>query len=276
MPPPQHPTDKRINQLFDAFGGGGGGGGDEADQLLAAAADVARLEGGGGSSNRNNNEYDLNALAAGGDKDAKLVAPSKAELRGHGRDAAGALREVRHAQEAAASSSVGHVGSGSGGGYEEVEDDEVDEAERLLSMVQDEIDFEREEEKELAKARAKDCGPPVVVPVVQGTLIGSVKALPVPGSGGGGGGSGSAAFPSAPTHARGAHAVATTKPIKTEDSDGSDDMSRWCSICNEDAVLWCVGCDDDPYCKRCWREGHIDEDLRRHKTVAMAGRRRPR
>ena len=36
-----------------------------------------------------------------------------------------------------------------------MEDDEVDEAERLLSMVQDEIDFEREEEKELAKARAE-------------------------------------------------------------------------------------------------------------------------
>ena len=74
-----------------------------------------------------------------------------------------------------------------------------------------------------------------------GTLIGSVEALPVPGSGGGGGGSAALC----------AHSPRRTqshnKPIKTEDSDGSDDMSRWCSICNEDAVLWCVGCDDDPY-----------------------------
>ena len=46
-----------------------------------------------------------------------------------------------------------------------MEDDEVDEAERLLSMVQDEIDFEREEEKELAKARnaTRGCGSDTVV-----------------------------------------------------------------------------------------------------------------
>ena len=39
-----------------------------------------------------------------------------------------------------------------------------------------------------------------------------------------------------------------------------DEMERWCIVCNEDAHVWCVGCDGDPYCNRCWREGHAGPD----------------
>ena len=44
---------------------------------------------------------------------------------------------------------------------------------------------------------------------------------------------------------------------------------RRCVICNDDAVLWCNDCDGDAYCRRCFREGHRDEDMRAHKTVPI-------
>ncbi|WWD21913.1 hypothetical protein CI109_106401 [Kwoniella shandongensis] len=35
-----------------------------------------------------------------------------------------------------------------------------------------------------------------------------------------------------------------------------EDTESWCCICNRDAALVCLGCDDDLYCEECWREGH--------------------
>ncbi|RDA91541.1 hypothetical protein CP533_4359 [Ophiocordyceps camponoti-saundersi (nom. inval.)] len=35
-----------------------------------------------------------------------------------------------------------------------------------------------------------------------------------------------------------------------------DDVDFWCTVCLEDATLRCLGCDNDPYCSRCWREMH--------------------
>lgn len=64
------------------------------------------------------------------------------------------------------------------------------------------------------------------------------------------------------------------KPInrltsKTNYTD--EDMDSWCTVCLEDATLRCLGCDDDVYCTRCWREMHIGPsagfDERSHKAV---------
>lgn len=40
----------------------------------------------------------------------------------------------------------------------------------------------------------------------------------------------------------------------------------WCTICNEDAVIRCVGCGGDLFCRGCFKECHDDdEDYRKHE-----------
>ncbi|WWD00133.1 hypothetical protein V866_007041 [Kwoniella sp. B9012] len=40
------------------------------------------------------------------------------------------------------------------------------------------------------------------------------------------------------------------------DMNRDDDTDSWCCICNKDATLICLGCDDDLYCEDCWKDGH--------------------
>ncbi|CAI6090455.1 unnamed protein product [Clonostachys chloroleuca] len=71
--------------------------------------------------------------------------------------------------------------------------------------------------------------------------------------------------------------VPTSKPakepnrLKSTTKYTDDDMSSWCTVCLEDATLKCLGCEDDPYCVRCWREMHLGPtaafDDRDHKAV---------
>lgn len=50
-----------------------------------------------------------------------------------------------------------------------------------------------------------------------------------------------------------------------------EDQKTWCVVCLEDATIRCVGCDDDVYCGRCWREMHVGPragwDERGHRWV---------
>lgn len=71
--------------------------------------------------------------------------------------------------------------------------------------------------------------------------------------------------------------VPTSKPTKrvnrltSKTNYTDDDVDSWCTVCLEDATLRCLGCDDDVYCTRCWREMHIGPsaawDDRSHKAV---------
>ncbi|KAF2036017.1 hypothetical protein EK21DRAFT_84392 [Setomelanomma holmii] len=53
-----------------------------------------------------------------------------------------------------------------------------------------------------------------------------------------------------------------------------DEIDTWCIICQDDATLRCLGCDNDLYCQNCWMEGHRGESAgfeeRRHKAVLFA------
>lgn len=44
-------------------------------------------------------------------------------------------------------------------------------------------------------------------------------------------------------------------------------------ICNKDAEVICLGCDNDSYCESCWIEGHTDERHRTKRFAAKGGRR---
>ncbi|KAJ6257797.1 hypothetical protein Dda_7586 [Drechslerella dactyloides] len=61
------------------------------------------------------------------------------------------------------------------------------------------------------------------------------------------------------------------KTIKQQVDDLADDVEHWCCICNEDATLKCLGCDDDLYCTTCFNEGHRAKDapfdMKKHKAL---------
>ncbi len=64
------------------------------------------------------------------------------------------------------------------------------------------------------------------------------------------------------------------KPVKRLTSRTNytdDDVDSWCTVCLEDATLRCLGCDDDVYCTRCWKEMHVGPaaafDDRTHRAV---------
>lgn len=78
----------------------------------------------------------------------------------------------------------------------------------------------------------------------------------------------SLALPSAPT-GKPTAATTSTRPVANTYTDS--DIETWCTICNDDATLRCLGCEGELYCTSCWNEGHRGEDAgyeeRTHKAV---------
>ncbi|RDD44872.1 Abscission/NoCut checkpoint regulator [Trichoplax sp. H2] len=61
---------------------------------------------------------------------------------------------------------------------------------------------------------------------------------------------------------------------KANHDDEEDEELPWCTICNRDASLRCRGCDDDLYCKRCYKECHQSEDPEEHFVVSYKPKRK--
>ncbi|KAK4105680.1 hypothetical protein N658DRAFT_492163 [Parathielavia hyrcaniae] len=58
-----------------------------------------------------------------------------------------------------------------------------------------------------------------------------------------------------------------------------EDQQAWCIVCLDDATIRCVGCDNDGYCARCWKDMHIGPsagfDERGHQWVKFERTGRP-
>eukprot|EP00116_Pleurobrachia_bachei_P007068 sb/3467330/ len=59
----------------------------------------------------------------------------------------------------------------------------------------------------------------------------------------------------------------TIKETEEERKMNEEDELPWCCVCNRDAEVRCEECDNDLYCKRCFREGHDEFDLKDHKPA---------
>ena len=38
-----------------------------------------------------------------------------------------------------------------------------------------------------------------------------------------------------------------------KNNSSGDEMDKWCTICNDDGDFKCIDCDNDVYCKRCFK-----------------------
>ncbi|KAL1960783.1 hypothetical protein VTO42DRAFT_6613 [Malbranchea cinnamomea] len=67
------------------------------------------------------------------------------------------------------------------------------------------------------------------------------------------------------------------RPVRIKSWTGAnDDVSpSWCCICSDDARVECLDCGKQLYCRRCWRETHLEEGAegeRMHRTASFRGR----
>ncbi|OUM68812.1 hypothetical protein PIROE2DRAFT_57791 [Piromyces sp. E2] len=53
-----------------------------------------------------------------------------------------------------------------------------------------------------------------------------------------------------------------------EKKEEKDETVNWCCICNDDGVIRCIDCENDAFCKRCFKETHPknDYEMRNHRT----------
>lgn len=268
--PPQHSMsqqcmkiqsgDARIEGLVSAFvGEREENADDEVSELLQLSADVVRFEAGQSCGTIANRGFVDTATKTSGDD---VQPPTKAELRTIS-DAAASILET--AQQHISQTSQIHRASVSTHPWDSLTEEDEEEAALVLQRIKEELVLERTTTG--ASRAAAGMLPAVqgsnVVPVVvsREVVVASTEANPPSAP----------LFPSAPSHyvAPSHHVVSAVAPALRQKGGQDEDMSRWCCICNDDAVLWCVDCENEPYCARCFKEGHTDPEERGHLTVPI-------
>jgi len=83
-------------------------------------------------------------------------------------------------------------------------------------------------------------------------------------------------FPTAPQFKPEDRSASTAASLITKRGGYTDeDQKTWCIVCLDDATVRCVGCDNDVYCSRCWKDMHSGPsagyDERGHKWVKFQG-----
>ncbi|CAF0803027.1 unnamed protein product [Brachionus calyciflorus] len=57
--------------------------------------------------------------------------------------------------------------------------------------------------------------------------------------------------------------------INLKNKKEDDDDDEWCCLCNNDAFLKCFDCDDDLYCKRCYKQTHSSGEYKLHRKIDL-------
>ncbi|XP_015794351.1 abscission/NoCut checkpoint regulator-like [Tetranychus urticae] len=57
---------------------------------------------------------------------------------------------------------------------------------------------------------------------------------------------------------------------KPSEPNSDEEELPWCTLCNEDAVIRCYGCENDLFCRSCFKQFHRDSDMKGHKTVGFS------
>jgi len=62
-------------------------------------------------------------------------------------------------------------------------------------------------------------------------------------------------LPTAPTFSPEDRSASTAAaPVPKRGGYTDEDQKTWCIVCLDDATIRCIGCDNDVYCLRCWKE----------------------
>jgi hypothetical protein len=86
-------------------------------------------------------------------------------------------------------------------------------------------------------------------------------------------------LPTAPTFSPEDRSASTAASLITKRGGYTDeDQKTWCIVCLDDAVIRCIGCDNDVYCQRCFKEmvcSFSDRALFKHPDVMESTELRP-
>ncbi|KAL3906465.1 MAG: hypothetical protein SGPRY_010537, partial [Prymnesium sp.] len=213
---------------------------EQVEELLSIKSSELRLEG------IHTNSPHLSAQPRGGSalspqprERSQPAAPSRGELKSLGREAKSVLGEVRKLVPPSlpAEDEMG-------------EEEEAEEAAALLEQVQQEIALE---------AKLGGVTDPVVSPIpapARSREVPNIRAVDFPQVPN----IRAVDFPQVPSNGVSANRAIVASRAQEED------MSRWCHICTDDAAVWCSDCENEPYCRRCFKEAHIEPDMRDHAT----------